>query len=150
MSGNRSVHVPEGDEGGVRWTDIFPRSHNRDLGYYVVGAWQGAVTAIVAAHGAGLRHAVEASMIGYGGASWRASLLDGEFVKITGVMHPEEGFSNGMWLSGRDAVRFVLYCLDVPQPRRLPGEATIPAFATLEARAQAAREASPGQWRERP
>ncbi len=61
MSGNRSVHVPEGDEGGVRWTDIFPRSHNRDLGYYVVGAWQGAVTAIVAAHGVGLRHSVAAS-----------------------------------------------------------------------------------------
>ncbi len=150
MSGNRSVPLPDGNAGGVRWMDIFQRSRNRDLGYYVVWGWQVAVTAIVAAHGAGLRHAVEASMIGYGGESWRASLLDGEFVKITGVMHPEQGFSNGMWLSGRDAVRFVLYQLDIPQPRRFPGEATIPAFADLEARAQAAREASPRRWRERP
>ncbi len=150
MSGDRSVHSPDGDEGGVRWTDIFPRSHNRDLGYYVVWGWQVAVTAIVAAHGAGLRHAVEASMIGYGGESWRASLLDGEFVKITGVMHPEQGFSNGMWLSGRDAVRFVLYLLDIPQPRRFPGEAAIPPFAALDAEARAMREASPGHWRVRP
>ncbi len=148
--GDKRPTISSDDDDGVRWTAVFHRSRNRDLGYHVVGEWQDAVLAIVAAHGTQLRHTFAASMIGYGGESWRASLLDGEFVKITGVMHPEEGFSNGMWLSGRDAVRFVLYQLDVPQPRCFPGEAAIPAFATLEARAQAAREASPGRWRERP
>lgn len=146
MSGNRSVHSPD----GVRWTDVFQRSANRDLGYHVVWDWQEAVTAIVAAHGAGLHHSVAASMIGYGGESWRASLLDGEFVKIVGVMHPEPGYSNGMWLSGRDAVRFVLYRLDVPQPRRFPGEAAILPFGELEARARVMRGVSPRNWRGRP
>lgn len=131
-----------------RWTDVFSRSSVPDRGFAVRDRFQSHVKDFVKEYGANLNYHYLGGMLSYGGESWTADLLDGEFVLTSGVMFrygPMSG--NGEWLSGYKAVRLVLYTFSLKQPRGWPGEGPIPSYEALVAEAAAAREKKSGSWK---